>query len=79
MAITTTVFKGLKFNIVVEEFHEMDARGHLLGYLASTYKQDKVTSVQHLLHRSRLPGAAEAMKREIQRDGLQSFRRFALT
>ena len=79
MAITTTVFRGLAFNIVVEEFHEKDACGHLLGYLASTYRQDKVTSAQHLLRRSRLPGAAETMKREIQRDGLQSFRRFALT
>ena len=77
MAITTTAFKGLTFNVLIEEFDDRDSNGHLNGYLASIYKQEKGTSTRHLVRRSRLPGAAAAMKREIERDGIQAFRRLA--
>lgn len=77
MAITTTTIRGLTFNLLIEEFLDRDAGGQLNGYLASVYKVEKETSARHLIRRSRLPGAAEAMKREIQRDGIQAFRRFA--
>ncbi|MBN9054318.1 MAG: hypothetical protein J0H80_11225 [Rhizobiales bacterium] len=75
MATTTTRFQGLTFNILVEEFHDKDADGRLIGYLASIYTQDKGTAVRHLIRRSRLPGAASDMKREIEREGIQAFRR----
>ncbi len=78
MAITTTTFKGLTFNVVVEEFHDRDTGGRLNGYLASVYRQDRNTSALHLISRSRLPGAADIIKREIQRDGISAFRRLAL-
>ncbi|MBY5826312.1 MULTISPECIES: hypothetical protein [Rhizobium] len=78
MTISTTTFEGLTFNVLVEEFHDQDASGRLNGYLASVYKQDKHTSVRHLIRKSRLPGAADDMKREIQRDGIQAFRRLSL-
>jgi hypothetical protein len=78
MAITTTTFKGLTFNVLIEEFDDRDSGGHLNGYLASIYKQEKGASTRHLVRRSRLPGAAAAMKREIERDGIQAFRRLAL-
>ncbi|MQX78121.1 hypothetical protein [Sinorhizobium medicae] len=78
MAITTTTFRGLAFNILVEEFNDRDAVGHLNGYLASIYRQDTETSACHLIRRSRLPGAAEIMRQEIQHDGIRAFRRLAL-
>jgi hypothetical protein len=75
MAVRTTVFKALTFSILVEEFHDRDAAGHLIGYFASIYVE--TTSKRHLVRRSRLPGAAENLRREIERDGLRAFRRLA--
>jgi hypothetical protein len=76
MAITSTTFQGLTFNLLVEEFADRDTAGSLNGYLASIYRIEKGTSVRHLIRRSRLPGAAAAMREEIERDGIQAFRRF---
>ena len=75
MTIRATVFKGLMYNIRVEEFHDQDAAGHLNGYVASIYVE--TASTRHLIRRSRLPGAAEHLRREIERDGIQAFRRLA--
>lgn len=75
MAIRSTVFKGLTYNILVEEFHDRDAAGHLNGYVASIYFE--TSSGRHLVRRSRLPSTAESLRREIERDGIQAFRRFA--
>lgn len=75
MAIRSTVFKGLTYNILVEEFQDRDSAGHLSGYVASIYVE--TASRRHLVRRSRLPGAAEHLRREIERDGIQAFRRFA--
>lgn len=75
MAIRTTVFRGLAYNVLIEEFHDRDAAGHLNGYVASIYVE--TASARHLIRRSRLPGAAEHLRREIERDGIQAFRRFA--
>ena len=77
MTIKTTLFTGLTFNVLVEEFNDRDAAGHLSGYLASVYTQDKATTARRLVRRSRLPGAADAMRGEIERDGIQAFRRLS--
>ncbi|MBD9640903.1 hypothetical protein IB277_31885 [Ensifer sp. ENS07] len=77
MAITSTTFQGVTFNLLVEEFADRDAAGRLNAYLASTYKIEKGTSARLLIRRSRLPGAAAAMRDEIERDGIQAFRRFS--
>lgn len=77
MGITITVIQGLTFNLVIEEVNERDPRGHVICYLASIYKQDRATCAWRLLRRSRLPGAAAEMTREIQRDGIRAFRRLA--
>ena len=77
MAITTTLIPGLTFNLLIEEVNERAPCGGLICYLASIYRVEKATSVRHLVRRSRLPGAADSMKREIQRDGIQAFRRLA--
>ncbi|MBB6179842.1 hypothetical protein HNQ75_001810 [Rhizobium flavum] len=76
MPITCTTFQGLTYNLLVEEFADRDAVGQLNGYLASIYRIEKTTSVRRLLRRSRLPGAADEMRRELERDGIQAFRRF---
>ncbi|MBB3965745.1 hypothetical protein [Rhizobium metallidurans] len=75
MATTITQFQGLTFSILVEEFHDKGTDGRLNCYLASIYTQDKATAVRHLVRRSRLPGAASAMKREIEREGIKAFHR----
>lgn len=75
MTITTTQFRGLTFTILVEEFHDRSPDGKLIGYLASIYTQDKATAMRRLIRRSRLPGAASEMKRQIERDGIRAFRR----
>lgn len=77
MAITITVIHGLSFNLLIEEVNDRDPSGRLVCYLASIYKQDKGTSARRLVRRSRLPGAAAEMTREIQRDGIRAFRRLA--
>lgn len=79
MAVMTTLIPGLTFNLMIEEVNERAPCGSLLCYVASIYAVEKATSVRRLIGKSRLPGAAEVMKREIQRDGIQSFRRFSRT
>ncbi|MGO6833404.1 hypothetical protein ACCS37_32260 [Rhizobium ruizarguesonis] len=75
MHIKRTTISGLTFNLIVEEVNHQDTSGGLICYLASLYKIDPKTSAQHLIRRSRIPGAADAMRREYQRDGIRGFRR----
>lgn len=79
MAVNTTLIPGLTFNLMIEEVNERAPCGGLLCYVASVYAVEKTTSVRRLIGKSRLPGAADEMKREIQRDGIQAFRRFSRT
>ncbi|UWM76053.1 hypothetical protein N1937_02040 [Rhizobium sp. WSM4643] len=75
MQIIVTTFPGLTFDLLVEEVNHRDPAGRLLCYLASIYRQEKGTVARHLIRRSRLPGSADAMRHELQRDGIQAFRR----
>lgn len=75
MQIRTTTIPGLTFAVQIEEVNHRDPLGGLICYLASLYV--KTDSGRHLVRRSRIPGAAEAMQREIRRDGLRAFRRLA--
>lgn len=77
MAITTTIFQGLTFNLLVEELADQDTTGRINGYVASIYKVEKKTFARLLIRRSRLPSAAAVMRNEIERDGIQAFRRLA--
>ncbi|MDS7597450.1 hypothetical protein [Agrobacterium tumefaciens] len=79
MAVKTTLIPSLTFNLLIEEVNERAPCGGLLCYVASIYAVEKATSVRRLVGKSRLPGAADEMKREIQRDGIQAFRRFSRT
>ncbi|MGO8332101.1 hypothetical protein ACC778_08245 [Rhizobium ruizarguesonis] len=75
MEIKTTIITGLTFSALVEEVNHRDRFGGLICYIATLYRIDKKTSVRHLIHRSRIPGAAAEMKRNFDRDGIQAFRR----
>ncbi len=75
MDIKRTTIPGLTFSVVVEEVNHRDALGGLICYVALLYKLDPKTKARHLVRRSRIPGAADDMRREFQRDGIQAFRR----
>lgn len=73
-----TKIRGLTVNIIVEEVHHQHEKGGLICYLASIYIQPHGSEEKRLVRRSRLPGAAAALKAEIKRDGLRVFDRMAI-
>jgi len=79
MQVKTTTIPGLTFAVQVEEINHRDSFGGLICYVAYLYRLDPKTSARHLVRRSRIPGAADDMKREFQRDGIQAFRRLEAT
>ncbi|MDH2092439.1 hypothetical protein N5K21_27350 [Rhizobium pusense] len=74
--IKTTLIKGLSFNILIEEVHDQDGKGGLLCYVASIYLQERGSAEKKLIRRSRLPGAANELRKEIRRNGIRVFDRF---
>ncbi len=77
MEIKRTTIPGLTFNVEIEEVNHRDPFGGLICYLATLYRLDQKNMVRRVLRRSRIPGAADEMRREFQRDGIQAFRRLA--
>lgn len=77
MAIKRTTIRGLAFDLLIEEVNERTSAGGLICYLASVYRVEKATGARTLIRRSRLPGAADEMRREYKRDGIQALRRLA--
>ncbi|MEY9720703.1 hypothetical protein ABIA22_003193 [Sinorhizobium fredii] len=75
MRQTITKIKGLTVNIIIEEVHHQHEKGGLICYFASIYIQPHGSVERRLVRRSRLPGAAAALKAEIKRDGLRAFDR----
>ncbi|MBB3743502.1 hypothetical protein FHX10_003001 [Rhizobium sp. BK591] len=75
MEIRRTTIPGLTFVVEVEEVNHRDARGGLICYVALLYRVDPKTKARHLVRRSRIPGAADDMRREFRQGGIQSFRR----
>jgi len=75
MRQTVTRIRGLTVNIIIEEVHHQHATGGLICYIASIYIQPHGSTEKRLLRRSRLPGAADALRKEIQKDGLRAFDR----
>lgn len=78
MKSKTTVFRGLTFDILVEEVQSLDPQGALLWYLAAIYLRDR-SGVRHLVRKSRLPGAADELAALVRRDGLRVFDRINRT
>ncbi|MEW9616565.1 hypothetical protein AB3G45_22410 [Shinella sp. S4-D37] len=77
MVIKRTTIKGLAFDLLIEEVNERTSAGGLICYMASVYRVEKGTGAKQLIRRSRLPGAADEMRRQYERDGLQALRRLA--
>lgn len=75
MEVKTTTIPGLTFNVQIEEVNHRDRLGGLICYLATLYRLDRKTATRHMIRRSRVPGTADAMRREFERDGIQAFRR----
>lgn len=77
MRQTITRIRGLTVNVIIEEVHHQHEKGGLICYIASIYVQPHGCAEKRLVRRSRLPGAAAALKAEIRRDGLRAFDRLA--
>ncbi len=75
MRQTITRIKGPTVNIEVLEVHQQDANGGTIWYYAAIYIQRHGCAEKRLVRRSRLPGAAADLKKEIQRDGIRAFDR----
>lgn len=75
MKTKTTIFKGLTFDVLVEEAQQADAQGGRLWYLAAVYVRDR-SGQRHLVRKSRLPGAAEELATLVRRDGIRVFDNF---
>jgi hypothetical protein len=75
MRQTITRIRGLTVNIIIEEVHHQHATGGLICYFASIYIQPHGSTEKRLVRRSRLPGAAAELRKEIQRHGLRAFDR----
>lgn len=78
MRQTITKIKGLTVNIEVMEVHQQDATGGTIWYYAAIYVQPHGSKEKKLIRKSRLPGAAAELKKEIQRDGLRAFDRLKI-
>jgi len=77
MTIRISKIKGLHVDIIIEEFEDRDAAGHLNAYFAAIYKQAKNSTCKTQVGRSRIPDAAAQIRSEIKNGGLQAFRRLA--
>lgn len=76
MKKTITKIRGLTVNVEVVEVCQMDREGGILCYVAAIYVQVHGNAEKTLVRKSRLPGAAAALKAEIQRDGIRTFAAF---
>lgn len=74
--IKTTIIRGLTFDVLIEEVHDQDGHGALLCYLASIYIRPKGSDQKRLVKRSRLPGAADLLRKEIKEKGIRVFDAF---
>lgn len=75
MLHTITKIRGLTVNFIIEEFHHQHEKGGLICYLASIYIQPHGSTEKRLVRRSRVPGAAQVLRKEIQRYGIRLFDR----
>ncbi|MDL2399440.1 hypothetical protein [Rhizobium mayense] len=75
MKKTITKIRGLTVNVEVVEVCQTDQNGGVLCYIAAIYVQAHGKAEKTLVRKSRLPGAAAQLRREIERDGIQAFDR----
>lgn len=65
MASKSKTIERRAFRFIVEEVNELDRHGRRLLYLASVYVQVRGASRMHLVRRSRIPGAAAGLERDV--------------
>jgi hypothetical protein len=70
-----TKIRGLTVNVEIVEMSQADKHGGILCYVAAIYIQAHGSEEKRLVRKSRLPGAATELKKEIQKEGLRAFHR----
>jgi hypothetical protein len=75
MRQTITKIRGLTVNIEIIEVSHKDLHGGTIWYHAAIWVQRHGSVEKTLVRKSRLPGAAAELRKEIQRDGLRAFDR----
>lgn len=70
METTTTIIRGLAFDVLVTETTQRDGKG-VLFYLATVVIRSRKTGVERIARRSRIPGAGKTLARDVQRLGVQ--------
>lgn len=75
MRQTITKIKGITVNIIIEETHHQHEKAGLICYIAAIYIQKHGSAEKRLVRKSRLPGAADTIRQEIQRKGIRAFDR----
>lgn len=75
MKTTTTLIRGLAIDVLVIETVHADAVGTLF-YRAEIVVRHRKTGAQHLVQRTRIPGTAQALARDVQRNGLRALETF---
>lgn len=75
MRETITKIRGLTVNIEVVEMSHIDKDGGFLCYIAAIYVQHHGSAEKRLVRKSRLPGTAKNLQKEIRREGLRAFAR----
>jgi len=71
MKTTTTVIRGLAIDVLVIETMHADAVGPLF-YRAEILIRHRQTGAQHLVQRTRIPGSAQTLARDVQRRGIRA-------
>lgn len=75
METKKTLVRGLAIDVIVVETMHTDAIGTLF-YVAMIYVRHGRTGAQHLVQRTRIPGTAQALARDVQRRGLRALETF---
>lgn len=65
MASNWKTIEGVTFRFILEEVNDQDRHGCRLLYLASLYLQVRGSSRMHLVRRSRIPGSAIHLERDV--------------
>lgn len=75
METKKTIVRGLAIDVIVVETIHTDAIGTLF-YIAMIYVRHRRTGAQHLVKRTRIPGSAQALARDVKRRGLRALETF---
>lgn len=71
MKTKTTTVRGLAVDVVVRETTQSDALGHLF-YVAEILIRQRRTGAQHLVRRTRIPGAGQELAQAVLQRGLRA-------